>query len=303
MNSLQFNTMDVKVPSKFSEMSLWQLKRVVPLLLAKHLDELRNIGASEMKKKKKSKRNGAVIHLISSEFFAVRLQLLFILLNLRFKFRLQFFLWRKMTPDLYFGILTHQDNVVDWLFKHELTEQLVPSVRVLGKKYLGPRANFHSMSYLEYTMAHARYVAWLNDRSRENLQRFFAVLYRPERNDVLKTDRRYSRDAREVFDPIKTDEKANVFKYLDERVMLIAVLWFKCCTAKKMALYPHVYTGETAEKPLTPKQVIIKLAGSSDDDAVLGICDAPYDNVMEDLDMKNAEAKEAQSPNKGMKAL
>jgi hypothetical protein len=291
MNLLQLGNSTYKLPSKVDELSNWQLKRIAPLLLGRDLKQLRTLAKKEKEKRKKSK-NPAMVMLVNAEFYHIRLQMLFILLDLRWKFGLQFWLWRNMSPDLYAQVLNHEDKVVDWLFSAELTEQRFPAVWIMGKKFLGPRKEFRNLTYLEYTFAHSRYVAWLEEPTRENLQLFFGVLYRAERKDVPRGHRLHNADAREEFDSVKTDEHAKTFKHLDERVMLCAVLWWQGCSGLKRRRYKHVYSGGAVDDPLTPKQVIIKLAGSAKANDIEAICNSLYDNVMEDLDMHNKEAQE-----------
>lgn len=290
MNVIQFNTKQIRTASSFDELEDWQLLKIAPLLLDTELKKVRALARAERQKRRK-KRNPGIISLVNSEFYSIRLQMLFILMRLRWNIPLQLWLWRNVDISHYVAIMNDQESkVVDWLFTAGLTAQRFPSVRVGLKKFIGPRESFRNLTYLEYTFAHSRYVAWLDNPTRENLQLFFAVLYRPERKDYPKGHLKYNADPRMPFDSVATDEHASNFDRLDERVMLVAVLWWQGCSEAKRKKYRHVYTGGKAEDPLTPKQVIIKLAGSAKQQDIDGICNSLYDNVMEDLDMNNKEA-------------
>ena len=194
----------------------------------------------------------------------------------------------KLEPEHYAMIIGAADNPTKWCLKVELIKQLFPKVKHKGTTYLGPRDYFRGMAFGEYISAQQRYSAWLKNRTKANLAKFFGILYRPERTDVHKESEQYYEDPRETYIPTKSDRYAARFSSYTESIMLVAVLYWQGCHSKLRTDYVHVFKG-TSSKNSDPGEVVVSLAKSPGKDDVNQILHAPVHNIMRKL---NKDAKQ-----------
>lgn len=193
----------------------------------------------------------------------------------------------KLQPEHYAMILADEENPVKWCFKVELVKQLFPKITHQTKTYYGPRDYLRGVTFGEYIAAQQVYSAWLKNRTKGNLARFFAILYRPERTDVKPNHTEYHNDIREPFSPVLSGKYAKSLITFNTETMLASILYWQGCHARMRVDYVHVFSGTSSKNP-DPGAVVIQLAKSPGKDDVDQILNAPIHNIMRKI---NADAK------------
>jgi hypothetical protein len=288
MNTIQLNSYSVKLPDCWEELSVKQTKRLALTLLGNDMRKLR-AKYKELKLEKNPESISAF--LAHSESYHLRIQMLWILMNIRWNFRIAWFVLWRMKAEHYAMILNKEPKLIDWLLHKPLTKQVMPTVQVGLINLIGPRDYLGGVSFGEFEMAQHRYTAWLKSRSRKHLQMFFQILYRQERHDVPRHSVVYYRDRRKPLNEITSDKDSSRLSKLSESTMLVAVLYWQGCLQQAQINYPYVFTGSSKSKASSnPGELILSLAGSAKRSDVEEIAATDYHNVMIKLNADNRQA-------------
>lgn len=282
MNTLELNGHQWQMPSDWSELSAAQIRKLATVLLS---EEMRALGNTP--------KNQPLEDLLrAADYYALRIKVLMVLLNPRWKWRLAWYIRYRLRPEHYAQILDSTDTPVDWAFKVKLVENRFPVVRVGLKKYHGPGRYLQGIEFWEYQFAMQRYSTYMKKRDRKSLQKFFCILYRAERKDVPRNSAEYAADSREEFIDTRSDALAARFDRAPETVMLAAVLLWQGCLRQLEADYPFVFNRKKKKGGGgNPAELIMSLAGSSKKSDVAEQAKAPVHNVLTDLNRRNRESE------------
>jgi len=286
MNTIGIDKYELKMFSNWGEMDSDTAKRVAGILLGSEVDQLRKNA-----KLKEEKVDFLTAFVVNADWYHIRLKLFFAMLRVRWRFGLQWKLWH-LRPEHYAQILRAEAKVVDWVFLKPLTTQLLPRVKVGMEWLYGPRDYMGGVTIGEFEMAQLRYMRWRKSRSRNDLQLFFGVLYRPLRKDIGPENVEWHRDRRAELNEITSDRSSSKLRMLDEEAMLLAVLYWEGCLKRMRQDYKYVFQGEGSKRKHGAGHLIVKLAGTVKKMDVNETAKASLHVVMEKLNSDIEEAEE-----------
>ena len=293
MNKLQLNSNTLLLADDWSKCTVSQIKRLASILLGTDIVKLRK-RVKELKLEQNPSSLSAL--LVNTDSYYLRINMLLILMNLKWKFKATLFVLFRMKAEHYAQILTNNPELVDWVMDKPLVKQMLPTVQVGTTNLIGPRDYLGGILFGEFEMIQNRYTAWLKTRNRLHLQQIFNILYRKERQDVPKNSVTYHRDRREALNEITTDKESERLSKIDESIMLVAVLYWQGCLLKLRTDYPHVFTGAKSAGKSNPGELIIALAGSVKPTDIKEAANADIHTVMMKLNKENRDASNNQKP-------
>ncbi len=284
MKTLQLNSWKLKLADDWDGLRLSQVKRIAPILLSKDVDALR-ARSKELSVAENPSSSAALK--VGSDWYHIRMQLFLIMINVRCRLALQWFISTRLEPEHFAQILTHKEKLVDWLFLKPMYQQVMPTVQVGFHNLIGPRDFLRGVSIGEFEMVQNRYSAWLKTKDRKYLQQLFCILYRKERKDVPRNSVDYARDRRAALNEITTDDEAEKLGRISEDTLLVCVLYWRGCMHQLRNQYKWVFQGAGKATKRNPGELIVKLANSVKPDDINETAKADLHVVMTKLNAEN----------------
>lgn len=153
----------------------------------------------------------------------------------------------------------------DFLKKIDLNEQLIPEIEyrpgIFGKKkkLYGPMKGMKSSTLDEFIMADTNFVKISAQQQFDFAYNLFAMLYRPEREDIeaFKASKDYNGDHREVFNSTKCNERVKMFKKSIPKEYIIAVMYFYWgFREKNLLIYKTLFPTPPKDENGEPKKQV-----------------------------------------------
>lgn len=281
MNTLSIGTYKTTLPSKWDECSPAQVARLATVLLSA---EFRAFVDLNREHGHDPKAWSALV--VNEQFYRYRIECFHILLDTRWKFRLQWLLVTKIRPEHYVAIFKEDPDYVDFLFQPGLTKQPLPTVRPkrTGLEYIGPADGFQDLTMYEYLAAAERYKMWVRTRDRVWAERMMAIMWRPavhgQRTPIARRANAYT-DEVHTYDHTPSEK---LFSRLPLGTVLSVVLWWQGNMRVLAERYRHVFDGPKGGRSIDNMQeVIVKLAGSPKNMDVMAASTAMVHTVLADM--------------------
>lgn len=133
---------------------------------------------------------------------------------------------------------------VNWVFKApDLDKQLIETLSVRLRKYIGPIGMMDKATMNEMVQADTAFTAFTNNKDVEKLYLLTAILYRPLRSDLLefKKSKDWNGDVREPFNMTKVKARVNRFKSIPIHYHVAVLLYFWSFRETKLMPFKRVF--------------------------------------------------------------
>jgi hypothetical protein len=154
--------------------------------------------------------------------------------------------WKKAEVLLFFDRQLHW---LDFLTNtNTLTNQLVPVIRYgfTRKKLFGPAANFENLRMDEFCFTEHHYMQFRKTKSREDLTRFVASIYRPAKKDY-DTTLNPDGDIRIPFNEHSLAFFAKKIHRVSDRKLLAILHWYEGCRFQLVETFEKVFNGKESD--------------------------------------------------------
>ncbi|WP_138993966.1 hypothetical protein [Larkinella sp. C7] len=143
-----------------------------------------------------------------------------------------------------------------WIWEQRISHKPFVSFEFEGVNYLLPDDNYSNTTSIEIAMANIHYMAYSRpkDPDPNALLQLVATLCRPARSDLKRWRKSadWNGDAREEYNTILADERADRMKGLSLGVVMGVLQYFEAMNARFMELYPEVYEADPNAPDLPP---------------------------------------------------
>lgn len=155
-----------------------------------------------------------------------------------------------ITASLYHELL----KTVDFISKPPtLTNQLFPTIRVLGTRLYGPEEACYNITYNELIYAQLAYTNFTNTKEVKHLNELVAVLYRPRKKKLNKRDPKWNGDKREPFSAFLYQNRSWWMRFIPWKVKYAIYVFYSGSLAHMEAEHPLCFKAGTRISS-TPKQ-------------------------------------------------
>jgi len=167
--------------------------------------------------------------------------------------------------------------LTDFLFseEHLLTAQLLPTLRVLGRRWRrqstwhGPREYLRNLLFGEFMFADTFFVLYSQHHQVEHLDKFLTVLYRPAQPELDVNHPDWKGDVRVRFNEHQLDARTPRVARVPAIEKLAVLTWYRGCRAQLAQEFPDVFTAaesiqeEEAQQAPDWSRVLRKLSGGA----------------------------------------
>lgn len=108
-------------------------------------------------------------------------------------------------------------------FEFDCVQNLLPHIRLRGKKMYGPAEALLNITFWEYQVAYEYYREFIAEKEETALNNLCAVLYRPKRSGSIDDDIRID------FNPHECERRSKCFSSVAYEVKFFIFSWFAAC--------------------------------------------------------------------------
>ena len=155
-------------------------------------------------------------------------------------------------------------QLLNFLEDNNLTTQLLPSVEPEeGLLLHGPSERFRNLTFAEFIYTETLYARLAKKVEDTTLDRFIAVLYRPEREDYNPKSPNYKGDIRQDFNEHLIEQRMPLISKLPMQHKLAILAWYRGCKRELEQLYDKVFTESNVKKASKSDwgDVVLSLSG------------------------------------------
>ncbi|MVN77749.1 hypothetical protein GO988_15555 [Hymenobacter sp. HMF4947] len=144
---------------------------------------------------------------------------------------------------------------------HLLTEQLLPSLVIPGRRlsepattWHGPRGYLQNLLFGEFMFADTFFVLYCLHGTQDLLDQFLTVLYRPARRGASPEDDDWNGDVRLAFNEHQLETRTPRAFRIDALQKLAVVTWYRGCRALLAQEFPDVFVAADEDDKTRAKQ-------------------------------------------------
>jgi hypothetical protein len=167
----------------------------------------------------------------------------------------------SIRKDLTTEQLWQLGQLTRWVWKTKVTHKPFASFQHSGMEYLLPDDNFSNTTAIETAMANIHFLAYTRpeDPNPRAVFNIITTLCRPARKDLKKfrTSSDWNGDAREEYNTILADERAEKMDQLSLGIVMAILQYFEAMNNRFVGMYRQVYEAD----PEVEKQPPLYYAG------------------------------------------
>jgi hypothetical protein len=165
-------------------------------------------------------------------------------------------LLKLITPVQMYSLM----ELTDWLFNTFPDSPTIKAFRILGTKYIAPKAKLSNCVFVEFAFADSYFEKYISTRDIKDLNKLIACLYRPRKNLISRIFKPFCKDQRVAFDDSQIERHANkIDRFISLEKRFCILLFYIGCRKFMSKQFAVLFESDFTDDPELPEEMRAQL--------------------------------------------